>query len=51
MSVISMNGKELINFLSDDKNPPLGSRIKSLKEDLKEKNILRAENENKNKLK
>lgn len=51
IKVISMNPTELYDFLNDDKKPPLGNRIKSLKEFLKEKNIIGENAQNKNKLK
>lgn len=51
IKVISMNPTELYDFLNDDKKPPLGNRIKSLKEFLKEKNVIEENAQNKNKLK
>lgn len=51
INVISKNPTELYDFLNDDKKPPLGDRIKSLKGFLKEKNIIGEDVQNKNKLK
>lgn len=51
INVISKNPTELYDFLNDDKKPPLGDRIKSLKGFLKEKNIIGEDAQNKNKLK
>lgn len=50
IAIISMNPTELHNFLNDNKNPQLGTRIKSLKNFLKEKNIMEEKEQHKSKL-